>query len=486
MARGDEDVGRDPVRLRSEADRSERHPVHVVWELTLACNLRCGHCGSRAGRPRPDELSLDEIRAVIDELAELGTREITLIGGEAYMRRDWLDIIRAVSRAGIRCGMQTGGRAFTRAKIEAAVEAGLVSGGVSVDGTEPIHDRLRGVPGSYRQALNAIAEFARAGITPGCNTQINRLSAPVLEEVFDAVYEAGARLWQVQLTVPAGNAADQDDLILQPWQIPETYDTLARLFEKGRRGGFRLFSGNNIGYYGPYEHLWRTMTEEPAYWDGCGAAETGLALEADGAVKGCPSLDRVGYGGGTTRERPLREIWAEMAGTIRPEVTRPAWGYCGTCYYRSVCKSGCTWTADWLLGKPGNNPMCDHRARTLRAAGLRERVERTGAAPGEPFDKGEWRLILETVEGEAVPEGAYPPAPQPRDPSAPMLLCGRCRHYSFAGDEACVACGAELEPEQPADAAAPADVQALLDRLAAIDAEHALRLAAIRSAAAAT
>ena len=78
----------EPVRIRSEADRRLRHPVHVVWELTLACNLRCAHCGSRAGRPRSDELTTDEIRAIVAELAALGTREISLIGGEAFLRRD--------------------------------------------------------------------------------------------------------------------------------------------------------------------------------------------------------------------------------------------------------------------------------------------------------------------------------------------------------------------------------------------------------------
>jgi MoaA/NifB/PqqE/SkfB family radical SAM enzyme len=74
----------EPVRIRSEADRRLRHPVHVVWELTLACNLRCAHCGSRAGRPRSDELTTDEIRSIVAELAALGTREISLIGGEAF------------------------------------------------------------------------------------------------------------------------------------------------------------------------------------------------------------------------------------------------------------------------------------------------------------------------------------------------------------------------------------------------------------------
>ena len=69
------------------------------------------------------------------------------------------------------------------------------------------------------------------------------------------------------------------------------------------------------------------MTDEPAYWDGCGAAETGMAIEADGAVKGCPSLHKGEYGGGNVRDAPLAEIWAAMQDTVRPNVERPAWGF---------------------------------------------------------------------------------------------------------------------------------------------------------------
>ena len=68
-------------RQRSERDYRDFVPVHVVWELTLACNLKCSHCGSRAGKRRPDELTTAEALAVVDQLARLGTRELTIIGG---------------------------------------------------------------------------------------------------------------------------------------------------------------------------------------------------------------------------------------------------------------------------------------------------------------------------------------------------------------------------------------------------------------------
>src|SRR4051812_43782865 len=64
-------------------------PILCVWEITLRCDLACRHCGSRAGPARPDELSTAECLDLVRQLAELGTREIALIGGEAYLREDW-------------------------------------------------------------------------------------------------------------------------------------------------------------------------------------------------------------------------------------------------------------------------------------------------------------------------------------------------------------------------------------------------------------
>src|ERR1700720_4321662 len=90
-------------RLLSARDRRNFVPVHVVWELTLACNLKCLHCGSRAGHRRPAELITRECIDVIRQLAELGTREISIIGGEAFARKDWLPIIPAISAHRLVC-----------------------------------------------------------------------------------------------------------------------------------------------------------------------------------------------------------------------------------------------------------------------------------------------------------------------------------------------------------------------------------------------
>ena len=80
---------------------------------------------------------------------------------------------------------------------------------------------------------------------------------------------------------------------------------------------------------------------------------------------------------------------------MRDRTSADLWGFCASCYYADVCLGGCVWTAHTLLGKPGNMPWCHHRAIELKARGRRERLVAVGAAPGRPFDRGEWTLIEE-------------------------------------------------------------------------------------------
>ncbi len=77
-----------------------RRISYAVWEITLKCNLACSHCGSRAGQARTKELSTEESLDLVKQLAEVGIKEVTLIGGEAFMRPDWLEIAQAITRRG--------------------------------------------------------------------------------------------------------------------------------------------------------------------------------------------------------------------------------------------------------------------------------------------------------------------------------------------------------------------------------------------------
>jgi MoaA/NifB/PqqE/SkfB family radical SAM enzyme len=111
-----------PRRRLSLRDQIDCVPVYVVWEITLACNLKCVHCGSRAGHRRARELSTNECIDVVRQLSELGTREISIIGGEAFVRKDWLTLVRAIRDHGMDCTMQTGGYKLSHDMIKSAAE----------------------------------------------------------------------------------------------------------------------------------------------------------------------------------------------------------------------------------------------------------------------------------------------------------------------------------------------------------------------------
>jgi radical SAM protein with 4Fe4S-binding SPASM domain len=392
----------DNRRLREQVPGEVPVPRLAVWELTLACDQKCIHCGSRAGAARPDELDTEECLDLVRQLRELGVGEVTLLGGEAYLRNDFILVIRAIREAGMACSMTTGGRNLSPARIEAMVAAGVSSVNLSIDGMKATHDHLRGVPGSWDQALAAIANLRAAGATVHVNTQINRLSMHELPELLPRLHAAGIRGWQLQITAPFGNAGDHPEILLQPHMFLELFDMLDRLVEEATRLGVKLWPANNLGYFGPLEAKLRKLQKRGAHYKGCGAGRHQVGIEANGDIKGCPSLGGPANVGGNIRQHALREIWerAEPLAYTRERTEAELWGYCGECYYRSVCRAGCTATAEPLLGRPGNNPFCHHRAQQMHAMGLRERIELVSKGPGVPFDHGLYRLIREPLDPE--------------------------------------------------------------------------------------
>ncbi|QSJ19978.1 nif11-class peptide radical SAM maturase 3 [Nostoc sp. UHCC 0702] len=379
-----------------------RRISYAVWEITLKCNLACQHCGSRAGHTRAKELSTAEALDLVKQMADVGITEVTIIGGEAFLRPDWLEIAQAITKAGMLCGMTTGGYGITLDTAHRMKEAGIGVVSVSVDGLEATHDRLRGKQGSWQWAFKTMSHLKEAGIPFGCNTQINRLSAPEFPQIYEHLRDAGIFAWQIQLTVPMGNAADNSDILLQPYELLDVYPMIARVAQRAKREGVQVQPGNNIGYYGPYERLLRGG-DAWSFWQGCSAGLSALGIEADGAIKGCPSLPTTAYTGGNIRDHSLRTIIEETEelrfnlGAGTPKGTDHLWGFCKTCEFAELCRGGCSWTAHVFFDKRGNNPYCHHRALTQEKSGIRERVFLQRRADGNPFDNGEFALIEEPI-----------------------------------------------------------------------------------------
>ena len=397
------------ARRRLDVVAEAPFPAYVVWELTLACDHACTHCGSRAGTPRDaGELSTSEALAVVGQLAELGTREVVLIGGEAYLHEGFLEIVRALAARGIAPALTTGGRGITDALAADLAAAGLAYASVSIDGLEATHDRMRHLRGSFHAATTALARLRAAGLPTASNINLNRLNHRDLEPLYDHLLALGIGSWQVQLTAPLGRAADRPELLLQPYDLLDLVPRVAALKARARADGIVLTPGNNLGYFGPEETALRSVAAgDRDHWRGCQAGKFVMGIESDGAIKGCPSLQPA-YVGGNARAHPIRQIWTEAAplGFTRHRTVDDLWGFCRACPFAGTCMAGCTFTAHSIFGRPGNNPYCHYRARTLAKQGLRERLVPGAAAPGTPFDHGLFELITE-------PAGAPDPLPPP-------------------------------------------------------------------------
>ena len=386
-------------------DSTSRVPrsAYAVWELTLKCNLACGHCGSRAGDKRDDELSTEEALDLVRQMKESGITEVTIEGGEAFLRADWLTIARAITDAGMLCTMQTGGYGISRETCKRMKDAGLAAVGVSVDGLEATHDHIRGRKGSFKYCFETLEHLAAVGITSNSNTQINRMSAAELPELYVRLRDAGIDGWQIQLTSPMGNAADRAWLLMQPGELEDLYKVLGRIAMRSKdEGRVRLVPGNDIGYYGSYDAvLFASSTR--AMWLGCQAGISAIGIHADGSIKGCPTLPSE-YIGGNIRQQQLTDIldsreltFNSHAGTS--ESGKELWGFCGTCPYGRVCRAGCSQMTSVVFGKRGNNPYCHYRAEQLAQQGRRERiVPKLIPLVKKPFDHGSFVLIDETMD----------------------------------------------------------------------------------------
>ena len=138
----------------------DKKPV-VVWNMTRRCNLKCVHCYAQAVDPDgQDEISTEQGKAIIDDLAAYGAPVMLFSGGEPLVRRDLPELASHATQKGMRAVISTNVTLIDRDMAKRLREVGLSYVGISLDGGEEIHDKFRGVPGSYRRALEGL-EYCR-------------------------------------------------------------------------------------------------------------------------------------------------------------------------------------------------------------------------------------------------------------------------------------------------------------------------------------
>ncbi len=386
-------------------DTEKLRPTYCVWELTLACNLRCGHCGSRAGAARDDELSTDECLNLVSDLAELGCEVITLSGGEPTLRTDWSTIARAIREQGMIPNMVTNGIGLDAAGAKLMKDSGLSNTAVSVDGPPATHERIRG-KGTYPATERAIKLIQDAGLPVTVMTTVNTLNLPHLEEIHEQCRKLGASRWRLQLGKPMGNLDDHEDWVIKPRDL---LYLLPRLHRLAVESDLPIGIGDSIGFFGPYDEPLRSVSWKGTAqrWGGCQAGLKAIGIEANGGIKGCLSLQAFAgkddpFVEGNIRERPLEEIWRDPHAFAynRCSSAKDLEGFCGSCRKRAICRGGAKCVASAVTGDVLEDPYCYYREAELARRQPIGRVRNVMAAAAAGASMG----LISVGCGVAEPE----------------------------------------------------------------------------------
>lgn len=190
------------------------NPFIVIWEVTRACALKCLHCRAEAQYKRdPRELTFEEGKHLIDEIAMLDSPLLVFTGGDPFMRPDLFDLAQyAIEEKKLPVSMTPSATPkVTREKIEKAKEVNLSRWAFSLDGScAKIHDHFRGTKGSFDLTMKAIDYLKELEIPIQINTTVSRYNIDDLPNIAKKVNELNTVLWSVFFLVPTGRGLQKD------------------------------------------------------------------------------------------------------------------------------------------------------------------------------------------------------------------------------------------------------------------------------------
>lgn len=229
---------RGAERAASGRHKFSQSPFVVIWEVTRACDLACIHCRASA-IPRREwgELSTREGIALIRQVRDLGRPVFVLTGGDPLKRHDIFDLIGTAARAGLPTYMSPSGTPLlTHAALVRASDSGLTGASISLDGSnETIHDRFRGVIGSFQKSLAAAASVVALGLRLQINTTLARHNLRDLPAIAELVCALEASRWTIFLLVPTGRAQ-----VSQQVSAQEAEEAFGWLYEYSKSAPFRI------------------------------------------------------------------------------------------------------------------------------------------------------------------------------------------------------------------------------------------------------
>ncbi|OPY65433.1 MAG: Antilisterial bacteriocin subtilosin biosynthesis protein AlbA [Syntrophorhabdaceae bacterium PtaU1.Bin034] len=336
-----------------ETLKVSRYPLRMIaWELTRNCNLDCIHCRARAGAgPHEDELSLDECRKILDDIAAFSSPTIILTGGEPLLRPDIFDIIGYATSKGLRTVIAVNGTLIDRDAAQKLKSAGIVRVSMSIDGKdEASHDSFRRVSGSFDAVMRAARIFTEVGLPFQINTTVTRLNVADLGDIYKLVKDMGAVAWHTFLLVPVGRG---EGLKGEELNAAMYEDVLNWLYEQEEWNEIEMKVTCAPHYY-------RIVKEKGGVPKsaGCLAGKSFLFISHTGIAQPCGYLE---LPSGNVRKDGVQKVWEDSPefGLIRD--LKQYKGKCGRCRFLAIC-GGCRARAQELRGDLLEaEPYCSHQ-----------------------------------------------------------------------------------------------------------------------------
>lgn len=342
--------GRDSGRLPSHLLQfsSDKRPV-VVWNITKRCNLKCIHCYAHANeRSSADELDTNQGKRLVDDLAGFGVPVLLFSGGEPLMRKDLPELASYAVEKGMRAVISTNGTLISSETARTLKAIGLSYVGISLDGTEEINDRFRGVTGAFKAAMKGIRNCQDAGIKVGLRFTVNNHNRDEIPAIFHILEEMNIPRVCFYHLVYAGRGSKMIEEDLSHEKSREVLDLIMdetkRLHDSGKPKEVLTVDNHADG---PYLYL-RLLREDPKR-----AAEVLKLLEMNegnnsGRGIGCISWDGEVYADqfwrhysfGNVMDRPFSEIWTDTSEPLMKKLKdkkKYVKGRCASCKWLDIC-----------------------------------------------------------------------------------------------------------------------------------------------------
>ena len=285
-------------------------PSHPVWEMTTACNLRCIHCHTSGGRPTADELTTDEAKLLLDQLAEVDEfRMMAFTGGEPLVRKDLFELLSYSKSLGFTNTMATNATLIDESIARKLHDSGVVIAAVSLDGFDAAtHDMVRGSPGSFDAAVRGMNALRRAGILLHINITAMEYNMNQMEPLIALVNDLQASILLMYQLVPVGRGRGIQEAALDL----SANEKLIRFMAQTQRTAKAIMEPVAGPQYWPFLLQQQGIRDgallrlAEVVFHGCSAGRGFVYIKPNGDVWPCPFIE---MNCGNVRQVPFQHIW---------------------------------------------------------------------------------------------------------------------------------------------------------------------------------